>query len=227
MLRSLPRATSIPSSLASALRITPRSIRPLAACPYGRQHQQTRSATAHAISNPTLAGIEKRWEGMPPQEQADLWMALRDRMKVDWHEMTLQEKKAGEYAFLPHNVIAFSFLALAINLVLTYYDPPSCKDTRFCIRQRGACSVLRLLIFNLFYSVLDRIRSTWSSSPPRTRRRMEGLLIHNDWGRCLICDLPAHQDTSKSTARYDDKGIPGDDKRVLEGASATPTTSTQ
>ncbi|MCJ1259781.1 Cytochrome c oxidase subunit 5A [Lignoscripta atroalba] len=103
MLRSLPRATSIPSSLASALRITPRSIRPLAACPYGRQHQQTRSATAHAISNPTLAGIEKRWEGMPPQEQADLWMALRDRMKVDWHEMTLQEKKAAYWiAFGPH-----------------------------------------------------------------------------------------------------------------------------
>ncbi len=32
---------------------------------------------------------------MPPQEQADLWMALRDRMKVDWNELTLQEKKAG------------------------------------------------------------------------------------------------------------------------------------
>jgi cytochrome c oxidase subunit 4 len=42
-----------------------------------------------------LANIEKRWEAMPPQEQADLWMALRDRMKVDWSEMTLQEKKAG------------------------------------------------------------------------------------------------------------------------------------
>jgi hypothetical protein len=57
------------------------------------QLQQTRSA--HAISNPTLAGIEKRWEAMPPQEQAELWMQLRDRMKVDWNEMTLQEKKAG------------------------------------------------------------------------------------------------------------------------------------
>lgn len=57
--------------------------------------QQTRAASEHAIANPTLAGIEKRWEGMPPQEQADLFMQLRDRMKVDWHEMTLQEKKAG------------------------------------------------------------------------------------------------------------------------------------
>ena len=56
---------------------------------------QSQVRSAHAISNPTLAGIEKRWEGMPPQEQAELWMQLRDRMKVDWHEMTLQEKKAG------------------------------------------------------------------------------------------------------------------------------------
>ncbi len=58
-----------------------------------QSRQSTRSA--HAISNPTLAGIEKRWETMPPQDQAELWMQLRDRMKVDWNEMTLQEKKAG------------------------------------------------------------------------------------------------------------------------------------
>ena len=33
---------------------------------------------------------------MPPPEQAELWMALRKRMKVaNWGEMTLQEKKAG------------------------------------------------------------------------------------------------------------------------------------
>ena len=62
---------------------------------------QSQTRSAHAISNPTLAGIEKRWEGMPPQEQAELWMQLRDRMKVDWHEMTLQEKKAGMF-FLRH-----------------------------------------------------------------------------------------------------------------------------
>jgi hypothetical protein len=54
---------------------------------------------AHAISNPTLANIEKRWEGMPPQEQADLWMALRDRMKNNWAELTLQEKKACLFLF--------------------------------------------------------------------------------------------------------------------------------
>jgi hypothetical protein len=82
---------------------------------------QTRHA--HAISSPTLIDIEKRWEAMPPQEQADLWMALRDRMKSNWAELTLQEKKAGALrcvAFLsintppPHHAsatfLSFSFL---------------------------------------------------------------------------------------------------------------------
>jgi len=77
-----------PALIRSALPITSRvSTRAPAAWLQTRQ--------AHAISNPTLANIEKRWEAMPPQEQADLWMALRDRMKVDWKELTTQEKKAG------------------------------------------------------------------------------------------------------------------------------------
>jgi cytochrome c oxidase subunit 4 len=37
---------------------------------------------------------------MPPQEQAELWMSLRDRMKENWAELTLQEKKAGEFCLL-------------------------------------------------------------------------------------------------------------------------------
>ncbi|RYP09174.1 hypothetical protein DL764_001445 [Monosporascus ibericus] len=61
------------------------------------------AASTHAISNPTLANIEKRWEGMPSTEQAELWMSLRDRMKENWSELTLQEKKAAYWiAFGPH-----------------------------------------------------------------------------------------------------------------------------
>ncbi|KAI1343711.1 cytochrome c oxidase subunit IV [Xylariaceae sp. FL0016] len=61
------------------------------------------AASTHAISNPTLANIEKRWEGMPSTEQAELWMALRDRMKGSWAELTLQEKKAAYWiAFGAH-----------------------------------------------------------------------------------------------------------------------------
>jgi cytochrome c oxidase subunit 4 len=107
LLHSLPRATrNSTSSSRSCSRQLSSSIRSYQSTAYrlapsfSAAHQapitsQSQSRSAHAISNPTLAGIEKRWEAMPPQEQAELWMQLRDRMKVDWHEMTLQEKKAG------------------------------------------------------------------------------------------------------------------------------------
>lgn len=40
---------------------------------------------------------------MPNTEQAELWMSLRDRMKENWAELTLQEKKAAYWiAFGPH-----------------------------------------------------------------------------------------------------------------------------
>lgn len=61
----------------------------------------SRASSTHAISKPTLANIEKRWEGMPLQEQADLWMSLRDRMKGNWNELTIQEKKAGACSTCP------------------------------------------------------------------------------------------------------------------------------
>lgn len=46
---------------------------------------------------------------MPPQEQAEMWMQLRDRMKVDWNEMTMQEKKAGMWDIWRSHVGASSF----------------------------------------------------------------------------------------------------------------------
>ncbi|MCJ1442164.1 MAG: Cytochrome c oxidase subunit 5A [Stictis urceolatum] len=83
------------STLRSSSRATP-------AAPCATVRQQC-AASSHAISNPTLANIEKRWESMPPQEQANLWMALRDRMKSNWNELTLQERKAAYWiAFGPH-----------------------------------------------------------------------------------------------------------------------------
>jgi len=96
MLRSsILRASSSLVNTPSSTRILRQPI--LAVC----KSQQSRNA--HAISNPTLANIENRWEAMPAQEQADLWMALRDRMKADWHELTVQEKKAAYWiAFGPH-----------------------------------------------------------------------------------------------------------------------------
>jgi cytochrome c oxidase subunit 4 len=80
------RSTSSLTSATTALRAS--RVSPAAACV-----AQARQSS-HAISNPTLANIEKRWEEMEPQEQAELWMSLKDRMKSDWHELTMQEKKA-------------------------------------------------------------------------------------------------------------------------------------
>lgn len=92
MLRTTPLLRQLPASLQqTTTRSAAASLAPLAR----KQQSQQQVRCTHAISNPTLANIEKRWEAMPPQEQADLWMALRDRMKVDWNELTLQEKKAG------------------------------------------------------------------------------------------------------------------------------------
>lgn len=64
---------------------------------------QSRNNSSYAVSNVTLADIEKRWEFMPPSEQAELWMQLRDRMKGSWVGLTAQEKRASYWiAFGPH-----------------------------------------------------------------------------------------------------------------------------
>lgn len=69
-----------------------------AAAPSARLAMVPRAAAStHAISKPTLANIEKRWEDLPSTEQAELWMALRDRMKENWAELTVSEKKAGTW----------------------------------------------------------------------------------------------------------------------------------
>lgn len=88
-------------------RHTVRLLRPSMAClnvrPATNEQRRGVAATAHAIANPKLVHIEKRWEAMQPEEQAELWMELRDRMKLDWQEMTWQEKKAAYWiAFGPH-----------------------------------------------------------------------------------------------------------------------------
>ncbi|EKV11084.1 Cytochrome c oxidase subunit V [Penicillium digitatum] len=90
--------------LRTVSRAVPRSTAAIRAAPAASVNAlQTRAVSGHAVPNPTLANIEKRWEVMPPQEQAELWMQLRDRMKIDWQQMTLQEKKAAYYiAFGAH-----------------------------------------------------------------------------------------------------------------------------
>ncbi|PYI26199.1 cytochrome c oxidase polypeptide 5, mitochondrial [Aspergillus indologenus CBS 114.80] len=99
--RAAARSSAMPTAAIRSYRTASSPMACLNARPQAEKQtiasQQTRAASEHAISNPTLAGIEKRWEAMPPQEQADLWMQLRDRMQADWHQLTLQEKKAAYF----------------------------------------------------------------------------------------------------------------------------------
>lgn len=102
-----------------------------AATPSARLAMVQKASVSTAISNPTLANIEKRWEGMPNTEQAELWMALRDRMKENWAELTVQEKKAAYWiAFGPHGprsqppadenrkVLLYTFLGVAASFAM-------------------------------------------------------------------------------------------------------------
>lgn len=41
---------------------------------------------------------------MPPNEQADLWMSLRDRMRGSWGDLTVQEKKACRLLLYRHQI---------------------------------------------------------------------------------------------------------------------------
>jgi cytochrome c oxidase subunit 4 len=95
MLRCVAQASKPSARISLSTLQSSRSVAPAVTC---KAISQQRAASTHAISNPTLANIEKRWEAMPPQEQANLWMALRDRMKSNWHELTIQERKAGKFA---------------------------------------------------------------------------------------------------------------------------------
>lgn len=87
------------------------------------------AASTHAISNPTLAKIEKRWEGMPQTEQAELWMALRDRMKENWTELTVQEKKAGTL----YQCVGFQCgIAESGDTILSYIAYPQVLEIEDC-----------------------------------------------------------------------------------------------
>ena len=194
MLRSLPRAPQSSSCLLPrTVRSNPRFIIPASPCHHNLQPQQSRAVHAHAISNPTLAGIEKRWENMPPQEQADLWMALRDRMKVDWHELTLQERKAGT--------------------PLSRYVHPALPTTSLTSELETVVSVL-LRVYVVLYvikganvnidmslSILDCLRTPRATRQATTRRELDSIQIYYDWRRHLFRSLPPGPNTSTRTAR--------------------------
>ena len=152
---------------------------------------QTRKA--HAISNPTLANIEKRWESMPPQEQADLWMALRDRMKVNWAELTLQEKKAGRPPILIepfHLQTRISTLSLPspISHHRIARRMRGCKAGLVMIAKRGGREslLLRTIADLIPHSILHRLRRPRPPRPASPRRGLESGCVHSNRCWCFV-----------------------------------------
>ncbi|PRT52588.1 Cytochrome c oxidase polypeptide 5B, mitochondrial [Wickerhamiella sorbophila] len=55
------------------------------------------STVATPISNPTLRGLETRWETMTEGEREDVVAQLAERQRADWKELTPLEKRAAWY----------------------------------------------------------------------------------------------------------------------------------
>lgn len=201
MLR-LPVSRALGSS-SSALRASARSqqlVRPFAA-----NQQSTRQA--HAVSNPTLSNIEKRWEGMAPQEQAELWMALRDRMTVDWNQLTMQEKKACE--FHPRHprvfpiIFACSVCAYSIKRKCYIGDIPQshrCKSGT-----------------DIANSVLDRFWSSRPQNPSQPSGQVGNLEGRRSLPRRLCWNLQSHPLGCRPCTKDHDQGMARNDKRVPQG----------
>lgn len=51
---------------------------------------------------------------MQPEQQAELWMALRDRMKNDWHDLSFHERKAGKCTLRSASVMEPPLLSWAL-----------------------------------------------------------------------------------------------------------------
>lgn len=89
---------------------------------------------AHTISTPTLINLDKRWESMSADEQADIQSKLAKRQEGPWTELTPEEKKAAYFvAFGEHGpranihpkgfqykVLAGTFIGLAVASVMFY-----------------------------------------------------------------------------------------------------------
>merc|ERR1712093_507115 len=68
-----------------------------------QNHKLEKQAHSRHNAPPIRCALGDRTTCCCREEGIDLWMALRDRMKVNWAELTLQEKKAAYYiAFGAH-----------------------------------------------------------------------------------------------------------------------------
>jgi cytochrome c oxidase subunit 4 len=80
-----------------------RSLRPLSSsAAFARAQASVRYASVTVTSTrsnesaPILANIEASWKNLPSEEQYEVYQ-LEELQKKDWKELTVDEKKAGEW----------------------------------------------------------------------------------------------------------------------------------
>ncbi|CAG8605413.1 1385_t:CDS:2, partial [Ambispora gerdemannii] len=66
-----------------------------------RSHTRRSASTTSSV--PSLTNLETRWKTLSSEEQSTLTKQLVDLQKKDWHELSLDQKRAAYYvAFGPH-----------------------------------------------------------------------------------------------------------------------------
>lgn len=86
IIRSLPR--SLPRPSLSARCYATASAAPISV-----------TSTRSNASAPVLANIEASWKSLPAEEQHEVYQQLEELQKRDWKELSVDEKKAGEFDF--------------------------------------------------------------------------------------------------------------------------------
>jgi hypothetical protein len=83
----------------SVLRSLPRTVQ-LARRAASTSAPLTVSSTRTNASAPILANIEASWKSLPAEEQYEVYQQLEEIQKRDWKELTIDEKKAGEWGLV-------------------------------------------------------------------------------------------------------------------------------
>ena len=115
---------------------------------------------AHTISTPTLIHLEKRWDTLSPQEQADLQSQLAKRQEGPWTELTPEEKRAAY------------FIAFGAHGPRAETHPPG-----FQLKVLTGTLIGLGMSAVLFYG----IRTTAQPAPKTMNREYQEVLLHFFW----------------------------------------------
>lgn len=83
-----PRLVNLSSTLRASTRLSTRGYASPAV---------TVTSTRSNASAPLLGNIEASWKGLSAEEQYEVHQSLRELQKKDWNELSMDEKKAGEF----------------------------------------------------------------------------------------------------------------------------------